>query len=264
MGNADSYNVYQNEELVANVVGLSYVAEGLTLNAEYCFTVKAVNGVGESEASETVCATTEILAPANLLASTNGYSSINLTWEEVEEATSYNVYQGEELVAINVTNTVYTVEDLNSETTYCFTVKAVKDEVESVSSAEACATTLKMAPAVPASLAVTSVGELSVELGWAAAERAESYKVYQGETIIATNVTETSYTVTSLDPETEYCFKVVAVNNGGEAVSETVCATTSEFTGCYVTFTLNDGYGDGWNNNYLTVEYNGVSRQIEL
>ena len=31
---------------------------------------------------------------------------------------------------------------------------------------------------------------------------------------------------------------------------------------CNVIFTLTDSYGDGWNGNYLLVEYNGVSEQI--
>ena len=55
---ATSYNVYA-EELVANVTELTYTVEGLTPATEYCYTVKAVNEVGESEASEKACATTE-------------------------------------------------------------------------------------------------------------------------------------------------------------------------------------------------------------
>ena len=56
---AESYNIYNGTETVATgVTENPYTVEGLTAATEYCFTVVAVNGVGNSEASEAACATT--------------------------------------------------------------------------------------------------------------------------------------------------------------------------------------------------------------
>ena len=204
-------------------------------------------------------------APQGLAATATSSSEIALTWGAVVVAESYNIYAGTELVAANVEGTSYTVEGLTPATEYCFTVTAVNELGESAASTEACATTKMLAPATPANLSVASVGEMSVSLTWDAVATAESYKVYQGETVVATNVTATEYTVEGLASATEYCFTVAAVNNGGEsAKSEQACGTTLEFTGCYVHFTLTDSYGDGWNYNTLTVSYGTASQTLTL
>ena len=80
-------------------------------------------------------------APQNLAATATGETTIALAWDAVEDATSYNVYQGTEKVAENLTETTFAVENLTAATTYCYTVTAVKEALESEASAEACATT---------------------------------------------------------------------------------------------------------------------------
>ena len=82
-----------------------------------------------------------IATPVNLKAEATSISEINLTWDAVENALSYNVYQGAELLA-NVTETTLTVDSLEPNTEYCFTVTAVRNETESDKSEEACAKTL--------------------------------------------------------------------------------------------------------------------------
>ena len=79
-------------------------------------------------------------APANLVAEATSETTIALTWETVEGATSYNVYNSEVLVA-NVTETTYTVEGLTPATEYSFIVKAVNEAGESEASNVATATT---------------------------------------------------------------------------------------------------------------------------
>ena len=205
-----------------------------------------------------------LTAPANVVATAQGSSAISLSWYAVGVAASYNVYNGTELVA-NVEGTTYTVEGLTPETTYCYTVTAVKEDgEESEASAEVCATTTVVAPATPTNLVATSNGETSVSLTWDAVETAASYNVYSGTSLVA-NVEEAAYTVEGLDAETTYCFTVTAVNNGGEsAASAEACATTDEFTGCYLILTMTDSWGDGWNGNVLVFEYGSVSKQFTL
>ena len=87
-------------------------------------------------------------APQNLVATAKSSSSISLSWDPVFVATSYNVYEGSELVA-NVDETTYTVQDLDPETPYCFTVKTVNELGESATAAEACATTKSASSPTP-------------------------------------------------------------------------------------------------------------------
>ena len=88
----------------------------------------------EVEPTPTVPAAPVVEATANA-------NAIVLTWAAVETATSYNVYQGTEKLA-NVTELTYTVEGLEFDKEYCFTVTAVNENGESQAT-EACATTAK-------------------------------------------------------------------------------------------------------------------------
>ena len=69
------------------------------------------------------------------------HNELRLTWDAVEGATKYNVYQFEELLG-SISNTEVDIFDLASDTRYCFTVTAIIDGVESAPSNEACETTL--------------------------------------------------------------------------------------------------------------------------
>jgi predicted phage tail protein len=167
-------------------------------------------------------------------ATASSSSTIALTWAAVEGATSYKVYQGEEVLA-TVTETTYTVTGLEAEKEYCFNVTAINEVGESAKSENACATTLEKGndpivpePEVPSApkLTAEATSDTTIVLTWNSVMTATSYKVYQGEEVIAT-VTETTYTVTGLTENTEYCFAVTAINENGESnKSAEVCATT--------------------------------------
>ena len=142
---ATSYNVYQGGNKITTVTTPSYNVEGLTANTEYCFTVTAVNAIGESEASNEACEKTLLATPTNLVATANGENSIVLTWDAVDGATSYKIYSGETAIA-TVTETTYTKELLIAGTEYCYSVSAVNEDGESAKTTPACATTDEAAP----------------------------------------------------------------------------------------------------------------------
>ena len=79
-------------------------------------------------------------APANLVAQATGETTIALTWDAVEGATTYKVYDEEDVIA-ETNETSYTVENLTAATEYCFIVTAVNEVGESLPSAQDCATT---------------------------------------------------------------------------------------------------------------------------
>ena len=103
-------------------------------------------------------------------------STIVLTWEAVEGATEYNIYEGEELIG-SVTTLFCEIRDLEANTNYCFIVTAVNGEVESDKSEEACATTLDVAlPEEPEE--PEEPGDEPEEPGDAIAENTTSFNIY--------------------------------------------------------------------------------------
>ena len=243
---ANSYNVYRNGQKVATVTEPSFTDSRLSYETQYCYNVTTITIYGESDFSEDACATTleptEAATPTNLTAEAINGSSIFLAWDYVEEAASYNVYQGTELIASELTNTMYTVNGLNAETEYCFSVTAVNKLGESDKSESACATTLEdtgdepidpIEPEKPTLAApvvtATATSESTIVLTWEAVENAIRYNIYSGEETVKLAVTATTYTVSDLDANTQYCFNVVAVNKEGKSdKSEDACATTLE------------------------------------
>ena len=240
---ANSYNVYRNGQKVATVTEPSFTDSRLSYETQYCYNVTTITIYGESDFSEDACATTleptEATTPTNLTAEAVSESEIVLIWDYVEEAASYNVYQGTELIASELTSTMYTVSGLNAETEYCFSVTAVNKLGESDKSESACATTLEdsgdepIEPEKPTLAAPVVTAEATsdstIVLTWNAVENAIRYNIYSGEETVKLAVTATTYTVSDLDANTQYCFNVVAVNKEGKSdKSEDACATTLE------------------------------------
>ena len=228
VGNALSYNVYNGENLIANVTVTSYNFDNLDYYTDYCYTVTAVRNDTETSKSESACAKTfdlPIETPENVIAETTSISSISLTWDAVENALSYNVYNGENLVA-NVTNISYVVNNLDSYIEYCYTVTAVRNDAETSKSESACAKTFDLPIETPENVIAEATSTTSISLIWNAVENALSYNVYNGENLVA-NVTGTSYVVNNLDYYTDYCYTVTAVRNETEtSKSESACAKT--------------------------------------
>ena len=195
---------------------------------DYCFTVTAVRNETETEKSELACAKTfdlPIATPENVNAEATSISSISLTWGVVENALSYNVYCGENLIA-NVTENSYVVNNLNYYTDYCYTVTAVRNETESDKSEEVCAKTFDLPMATPEGLVATPVSTSSIILTWEMVENALSYNIYRDNELVK-NLKSTNYTDTGLEYDTEYCYVVTAVRNETESEkSEKVCVKT--------------------------------------
>ena len=169
------------------------------------------------------------ITPMNLVAEVVE-GTVKLTWEAFVDAELFIVYQDGEAVAEDVKEGVYTIEGLE-EGEYTFAVQAVNavgrssvtEEIEVTVGEE------PIAPAVPAApvVEVVEVTESTIVFAWSPVEGAVKYNVYAyGE--LAGSTPDTIAGFKDLNPNTEYCFTVTAVNaeNVESEHSEEVCATT--------------------------------------
>jgi len=243
-----TYNVYSGSSLIASGVSASsYSATGLTASTSYTFTVAAANANGTSASSNPASATTQAAsasvpaAPSGLSASPASASAINLQWQASSTSgVTYNVYEGtvsgvsSTLVASNLSGTTYAASGLADSTTYYFTVKAANSAGTSAASNQASATTQTASPATPTSLTATAASSTQINLAWAAVPNTgATYSVYYGtqsgaeNTLVASGINGTSYTVPNLTASTTYYFVVRSVSAGGTSSPSTQAGATT-------------------------------------
>ncbi len=231
----------------------SYTVSGLTNGTTYYFTVKALNSVGTSPASNEASATpvTTPGAPRTLTA-TGGNAQVELSWSAPSSdggsaVTGYDVYEGtssgkESPTPVNgstlITATSYTVSGLTNGTTYYFTVKALNSVGSSTASNQASATPVTT-PGAPTGLTATG-GNAQVELSWSApssdgGSAITGYDVFEGTSSGkesptpvngSTLITATSYTVSGLTNGTTYYFTVKALNSVGSSTASNQASAT--------------------------------------
>ncbi len=135
-------------------------------------------------------------APTNLVATATGQTTISLTWNAVQNATSYNVYNGETVVVSGLTVTSYTVEGLTAGTEYCYNVTAVNEIGESEHSTEACATT-EEAPIVIETITVNGVSFNMIQVEGGTFTMGSVYDPFDGITDYADEEPAHSVTLTT-------------------------------------------------------------------
>ena len=222
VNDATSYNIYRDSSLIASPTTGAFTDTALA-DGTYLYEVSAVDDAGESTSKASVSTTVNNLAPSaptNLSASANG-SNINLTWDTVADATSYNVYRDSSLIA-SPTTSAFTDTAL-ADGTYLYEVSAVDDAGESTSKASVTATVNNIPPAAPTNLSA-SVNTNNVNLSWDAVADATSYNVYRDSSLIASPTTN-AFTDTALADGT-YLYEVSAVDDAGESTSKASVSAT--------------------------------------
>ncbi|HEY5117340.1 MAG TPA: fibronectin type III domain-containing protein, partial [Nakamurella sp.] len=252
-GKLTGYNVYKSttpgglNAVQANPSPLgptsSYTVKGLLNGTTYYFTVRALNAVGSSTASNVASAIPAAAPSAPIQVSAyRGKSTVGLRWIAPDNTggspiTGFNVYKGttpggESSTPVNAsplpaTAVSYTATGLTNGTAYYFKVKAVNVVGASPLSNQATATPATTAPPPwPASL-TAAAGAASVGLTWTApastgGSAITGYNVYKatsagGESNTPVNssplaATARTFTVTGLSNAVAYYFTVKAVN----------------------------------------------------
>ncbi|MDO4568975.1 MAG: DUF4992 family lipoprotein [Planctomycetia bacterium] len=224
---------------------------GLSANTTYQFHLQSVgiDGVSEtSEFSDNLDVTTkDVLSAPVASAETTGTTTINLSWTDVENADSFLVeWKKASEETWNTANGTATqnvdsswtlgFSGLTSGTTYQFRVTAVAAEasefVNSAVSNVAEATTLVQIAAP--TITFGTITDVSIQLSWNTIENASEYVVsyWTGENAPQDVYAgpNTTFTLNSLSPNTEYSFVVTAKTTTegfcNSEASETATATT--------------------------------------
>ncbi len=132
----EGYEVYRDNQLIANVEGTSVEISGLSRDTFYDLKVRAKDVLGNASGFTTITIrTAEIPSePKNLKAFDITTGSLTLSWTksiDYTEVVEYNVYQNNELIGV-VNGTTYDVTGLNFGTNYSFKV-AAKDALGNLS-----------------------------------------------------------------------------------------------------------------------------------
>jgi hypothetical protein len=124
----------------------------------------------------------------------------------------------------------YTWTGRAPDTYICSRVRAYNSAGYSAWSGTVCATTLPLAPAVPAvpsGVSATALSSSQVQISWSENSNQTGFQVTDGRATVNVSASARSYTWTGRAPDTYICSRVRAYNSAGySAWSGTVCATT--------------------------------------
>ena len=255
---AQSYNVYRDGEMIANVTATTYTDNNLTHNTEYCYTVAGVHNSNVHEQCEPVCTTTlqkdysvaiQNVSPETILFDGNDVD-LNLTFVndgkyEHESKSTITLTCDNPYVTLNVSDTGESLKALaagevitktfnitidnsvpnnhvlriNANVKYIFSPFTSWDLPIDI--------TIKNDPDAPKNLTVSAKTENSVTLTWNAVANAIRYNVYRDDVFVG-NTTAASYFDGGLDAATEYTYQVTSVTASGESEkSNEVSVTTN-------------------------------------
>jgi hypothetical protein len=152
----------------------SWSDTGLPADTPFGYRVRAVNGVGPSLWSNGAGATTLAFppsAPQGLTATAITFQRIDLAWQPVDGADSYEVQQSTDGTSfVTVRRPIVTeimLFELQSSTTYFFRVRAVNSGGSSPWSSVASATTLgESQPSAPSGLSAVALSATKILLEW--------------------------------------------------------------------------------------------------
>jgi fibronectin type 3 domain-containing protein len=251
----------------------TYSISTLPVGSDTITAVYGANGNYAGSTSSAVSETVNLAAPTGLTA-TAGTGQVALAWSTVSGAATYNVYRGttsngesSTALATGLTTAAYADTSVAAGTTYYYEVTAISGSAASGKSNEATAATAVAIAAAPTSLAaVGSNGQ--VALTWTASATAASYNIYRGTasgaesaTPIATGISATSFTDSTVTNGVTYYYKVTAVNTGGVSAysNEASAAPHASVAAVPTGLSAGPGYSQvtlAWNLSNGAVSYN--------
>ena len=222
--NATSYKLQQSINgawiTIASPTGTTYTVSGLQANTTYNFRIFARNESGQSDQTKLTISTIGVPAAVTGFTGTATTNSIVLKWNKSANATAYKLQQsinGAWTTIASPTGTTYTVSGLKANTTYNFRIFARNESGQS-DQTKLTVSTVGI-PATVTGFTGTATTD-SIVLKWNNSANATSYKLQQNINGAWTTIaypTGTTYTVSGLNANTAYNFRIFARNDSGQS-----------------------------------------------
>lgn len=210
---------------VMSVVTTTFTDTGLAGNTLYYYTVMAMNSGGTSDSSVQASATTAPAAPLGVIA-TAGNTQVTLNWTPTPAATSYVVRRA--ATATGAYTTVgnalpgpsFTESGLTNGATYYYVVAATNNNGTGVNSVQLPVIPTGAVPVAPTGV-VAAGRNNKIVLTWSSSTGATSYLVQRAVadggpyTVVAANLTDSTYADVGLVNGTTFYYVVSAVNAAG-------------------------------------------------
>lgn len=226
---AAKYNIKQNNKTIGYSSEPIYDDDSLDFSTNYYYTISSIspNGV-EGLSSEVYEIRTRDYVEPPTLSSFNNDNSINLIWNEVGLAISYNLYRDGALIKkLNINS--YKDECLPGET-HCYQITSIdKYNVESELSEKHCSKLFLKSPG-----GLKAVGGIrSNQLSWNNVSGIFEYKIYKqlenDSTTFIDKVKSSAYLDRDLGYDEEHCYTISAIDAEGDAsgFSQIICGKTN-------------------------------------
>ena len=216
---ATGYDVMADGKIIDNVVTNTYSHTDLAPNSMHTYMVRAKDNENIGDWTDKISAFTNVAAPAGITAVSKS-NSIIITWDEVDGAQSYEIMADGNVASTNA-KTLYEHTELLPNTQHSYLVRAKNTNGVSDWSTELTQTT---GPDVPVSFKAdmtineailtwltTSPGADSPET---TTQGAISFEIEADGEIIS-NITELTYKITGLEPNSVHEYRVRAVSEDG-------------------------------------------------
>lgn len=211
--NATNYKVYQivdgQKTLKSTVTGTSVTYSNMVAG-EYQYEIHTNSTrFGESEAGTKVALSFEpinLSAPENVKYEIKNVNDVVLTWDSVEHAASYKVYQvidGKKVLKSTVTNSTASLTNLqNGDTLYeIYSYNSRFGESKVGTNVTISLTHPEMKP--PANVNQTIINPTAFKISWSSVDYATTYKVYQivnGQKVLKYNGPNTTISYSNMAP----------------------------------------------------------------
>jgi len=222
----------------------NYTFAGLNAGTTYFFRVRANGSILRSEFSQTVNATTfnPLVKVTGLTATPISESQINLDWTDVNtEETGYRVeysFNNINFFNFNTTEanaTSFQVTGLTANTRYYFRVYAFRTNpnatIDNATFSDT-ATAVTFPPlANPTTFTATAIAENQINLSWSAVASVDSFEIgystnFTYNTVVFASGSATNISVTGLNPNTTYNFRIRSRRGTNSSSGAFASATT--------------------------------------
>lgn len=210
-------------QIDSNISDSQYLdSSAIAGNTYYYSIVSEVSGFS-SQQTQKLSISAVLLAPSNLIVNLSEQKPA-LSWSSVNGATSYDIYGGDSLENLSLIGNSQTTEFIHSSAPAGFLYYQVKAS-SSITSSEFSNYSEILVPTAAPNAPLITATEGSSSISWDACEGALSYKILRGTeegnlTVIASDITDTSYIDSTVIAGVDYYYAIKAFNGLDSTSSE--------------------------------------------